>query len=109
METLFTHNPGLPSRFPVKYEFQDYTDEELYSIFQSHLLYMAPGSTSSSSSEKKKQNENKSPTRSVAPASGGIALDNLKFRARGSLSLPVANATGVGPFGHTWTWDGSVT
>eukprot|EP01032_Pedospumella_encystans_P022902 gene22902-25939_t len=34
MDKLFEHNPGLPSRFPHKFMFEDYTDEELQSIFE---------------------------------------------------------------------------
>ena len=34
METLFEHNPGLPSRFPTTYTFDDYTFDEMLSIMQ---------------------------------------------------------------------------
>eukprot|EP01032_Pedospumella_encystans_P014867 gene14867-17051_t len=34
MDKLFEHNPGLPSRFPHKFVFEDYTDEELQSILE---------------------------------------------------------------------------
>lgn len=37
MDDLFKHNPGLPSRFPYKFVFADYTNEELQSIFQGLL------------------------------------------------------------------------
>lgn len=37
METVFAHNPGLSSRFPVEMKFNDYTDEELLAIFELHL------------------------------------------------------------------------
>lgn len=33
METFFQANPGLPSRIPHTFQFEDYTDEELTSIF----------------------------------------------------------------------------
>ncbi|ROV96595.1 hypothetical protein VPNG_09032 [Cytospora leucostoma] len=33
MESFFSHNPGLPSRFPVELKFADYTDDELLRIF----------------------------------------------------------------------------
>jgi Cdc6-like AAA superfamily ATPase len=33
MEAFFAHNPGIPSRIPIKMEFQDYKDEELHQIF----------------------------------------------------------------------------
>lgn len=32
MDDLFKHNVGLPSRFPNKFNFEDYSDEELLSI-----------------------------------------------------------------------------
>lgn len=34
MESLFAHNPGLPSRFPVEMKFEDYSDEELLRILK---------------------------------------------------------------------------
>ena len=38
MEKLFEHNPGLPSRFPCHFIFDDYSDEELLMIFKSLLV-----------------------------------------------------------------------
>ena len=32
MESFFSHNPGLPSRFPIEMKFADYTDNELLKI-----------------------------------------------------------------------------
>ena len=37
MTKLFEHNPGLPSRFPLRFKFEDYSDDELLSIFLSIL------------------------------------------------------------------------
>ncbi|KAE8414807.1 P-loop containing nucleoside triphosphate hydrolase protein [Aspergillus pseudocaelatus] len=34
MEKFFAHNPGLPSRFPHEFKFEDYTDNELLRIFE---------------------------------------------------------------------------
>ncbi|KAF5018987.1 hypothetical protein F66182_9005 [Fusarium sp. NRRL 66182] len=34
MESFFSHNPGIPSRFPIEMKFQDYTDQELLHILQ---------------------------------------------------------------------------
>lgn len=34
MESLFAHNPGLPSRFPIEMNFEDYSDEELLRILE---------------------------------------------------------------------------
>lgn len=38
METVFAHNPGLPSRFPIEMKFADYTDKQLLSIFELNLF-----------------------------------------------------------------------
>jgi len=37
MEKLFEHNEGLPSRFPVSLDFEDYSDDELLFLMQSYL------------------------------------------------------------------------
>eukprot|EP01041_Mallomonas_annulata_P005723 gene5723-11565_t len=37
MDKLFEHNPGLPSRFPIKFTFEDYSDDELLDIFNGIL------------------------------------------------------------------------
>lgn len=37
MESVFSHNPGLPSRFPHEFVFEDYKDEELLQIFQKQI------------------------------------------------------------------------
>ncbi|EXK43736.1 hypothetical protein FOXG_04472 [Fusarium oxysporum f. sp. lycopersici 4287] len=34
MESFFSHNPGIPSRFPIEMKFEDYTDKELLQILQ---------------------------------------------------------------------------
>jgi Holliday junction resolvasome RuvABC ATP-dependent DNA helicase subunit len=39
MEKLFEHSEGLPSRFPQRFVFEDYTDDELQSIFQDLIEY----------------------------------------------------------------------
>eukprot|EP01050_Picozoa_sp_SAG11_P003357 SAG11_NODE_188_length_13029_cov_3.652514_5_plen_2762_part_00 len=39
MEKLFEHNEGLPSRFPQRFVFDDYSDEELQCIFEDHMKY----------------------------------------------------------------------
>jgi hypothetical protein len=38
MESVFAHNPGLPSRFPIEMKFADYTDKELLYIFELNLF-----------------------------------------------------------------------
>ena len=34
MESFYTHNPGIPSRFPISMKFEDYTDDELLRILK---------------------------------------------------------------------------
>jgi hypothetical protein len=43
MEKLFEHNQELPSRFPIRFVFDDYKEEELQSIFEDLMRYrLAP-------------------------------------------------------------------
>ena len=42
LEKLFEHNEGLPSRFPYRFIFDDYTDEELQKIFFDMMIYQLP-------------------------------------------------------------------
>jgi SpoVK/Ycf46/Vps4 family AAA+-type ATPase len=37
MEAFFSHNPGIPSRIPIRMEFQDYEDRELQQIFCQYI------------------------------------------------------------------------
>lgn len=37
MEAFFAHNPGIPSRIPIRLEFEDYEDNELLRIMQHEL------------------------------------------------------------------------
>lgn len=37
MEAFFSHNPGIPSRIPIRMEFQDYEDPELQQIFCQYI------------------------------------------------------------------------
>ncbi|KNG51926.1 stage v sporulation protein k [Stemphylium lycopersici] len=37
MEGFFSHNPGIPSRIPIRMEFQDYEDRELQQIFCQYI------------------------------------------------------------------------
>jgi hypothetical protein len=40
LEKLFEYNDGLPSRFPFRFIFEDYTDEELHKIFSDMMKFM---------------------------------------------------------------------
>ncbi|KAG9187998.1 hypothetical protein G6011_01921 [Alternaria panax] len=37
MEAFFSHNPGIPSRIPIRMEFQDYEERELQQIFCQYI------------------------------------------------------------------------
>ncbi|KAK1981578.1 ATPase [Colletotrichum cereale] len=37
MESFFAHNPGFPSRFPIKMKFDDYNDDELRRILEGNI------------------------------------------------------------------------
>jgi len=37
MEAFFAHNPGIPSRFPIEFQFRDYEDVELQRILQDRI------------------------------------------------------------------------
>ncbi|KAI1106987.1 P-loop containing nucleoside triphosphate hydrolase protein [Jackrogersella minutella] len=37
MEAFFAHNPGIPSRIPLQFDFQDYEDDELLKILNFQL------------------------------------------------------------------------
>lgn len=37
MEAFFAHNPGIPSRFPVEFQFRDYEDKELQRILHHRI------------------------------------------------------------------------
>lgn len=37
MEAFFAHNPGIPSRFPLQLQFEDYTDLELQTILHHRI------------------------------------------------------------------------
>ena len=53
IERLFEHNPGLPSRFPVRLIFDDYNVDELGSIFASFLSHQAALETTKAKPENK--------------------------------------------------------
>ncbi|KAJ5055777.1 P-loop containing nucleoside triphosphate hydrolase protein [Bipolaris maydis] len=44
MEAFFSHNPGIPSRIPIRMEFQDYEDRELQQIFCQYIQKKYSGS-----------------------------------------------------------------
>jgi hypothetical protein len=56
LEKLFEHNEGLPSRFPYRFIFEDYTDEELQKIFCDMMEFKPPQRNSSKKNEQQQKN-----------------------------------------------------
>ncbi len=61
LEKLFEHNEGLPSRFPYRFIFDDYTDEELQKIFVDMMVYLPPSPSRNAIKKDDGQNERKIP------------------------------------------------
>jgi hypothetical protein len=97
LEKLFEHNEGLPSRFPLRFVFEDYTDDELTQIFRDMMEFMPPQlrkSIKKDSSSTKKTNQ---------PASSWS--NGRYFYSRHPPSRPNSNGdTMVCRFGLTWTF-----
>ena len=95
MEKLFEHNLGLPSRFPFRYCFQDYEDDELQLIFNS-LLIKQPADSRVSKPKSGAIRGSTSVPKSTFPA-------QMVFNG----SVPSINSTRKDRFGHDWTWNGN--
>ena len=76
MEELFTHNQGLPSRFPLQYHFEDYSDAELLHMFKSHLKY--------TSAPKEKKDKKKNEDEKKGPATQPPSILNQRLSPPGS-------------------------
>ena len=87
MDKLFEHNPGLPSRFPNKFVFEDYNDDELLSIFTATMK--AGGRVAE---EKKKDRK----TNAIVPSMQGSRYQNYNNRRIEDQ---------VDAFGNTWQYD----
>lgn len=91
LETLFEHNEGLPSRFPLRFVFEDYTDDELQQIMRDMMEFMPPGFGKKKTSEVKPEKSN-----------------NLRYTAPkypvARLYPPSDGETKVCRFGLTWTF-----
>jgi hypothetical protein len=74
MDKLFEHNPGIPSRFPLQFSFDDYSDDELLAILQTQLQPPKPPPAA------------EPPAPPVAPPGG--ALDHF-----GNIWTPAAGAS----------------
>jgi SpoVK/Ycf46/Vps4 family AAA+-type ATPase len=89
MEKLFEHNVGLPSRFPLRFRFEDYSDEELLSIFKSLMLFqtVAPEPPA---------------TKKAPPSNVSVGRSSANLYRVGRY----VGDTAVDSFGNTWTFKG---
>ena len=87
MDKLFEHNPGLPSRFPNKFLFEDYSDDELLAIFSATMK------SGGRIAEKKKKDPK---TKLMALSMRGNSFRNIR------------NSDQVDAFNNTWQFDESV-
>jgi SpoVK/Ycf46/Vps4 family AAA+-type ATPase len=94
MEKLFEHNPGLPSRFPETFLFEDYTDTELVEIFYRGLKPSPPPPPPAPAKKK--------PRISSAQQNSGRST----FYGYGGQSHR-AGEEKEDQWGNTWTFDGS--
>lgn len=87
MDKLYEHNPGLPSRFPQKLVFEDYTDEELLAVM---LGLMARGGVDITTPP---------PAPAPPPKSAAPIPVNSRY-------YPYGNRPDVDDqWGNTWKWD----
>lgn len=95
LETLFEHNEGLPSRFPQRFIFEDYTDSELKQIIEDMMEYMPPQlSKKNGSGAKQKKTK-------AAPSS----YNNYSSRRMYPPQRPTQpGETKTCRFGLTWTY-----
>ena len=90
MEKLFEHNPGLPSRFPLRFQFEDYEDAELLEIFKQLLVH---------------QPKSAAPATPPSDPVRRIAAADSAFDGRQTIPYAVGG-TDPDAFGNVWTWDG---
>uniref|UniRef100_A0A7S0VPX4 AAA+ ATPase domain-containing protein n=1 Tax=Hemiselmis tepida TaxID=464990 RepID=A0A7S0VPX4_9CRYP len=112
MEKLFEHNEGLASRFPRRFVFEDYTDEELEKILAGHLANPNGVKPSKATGYSAKASKSK-PLSVVRPSSSTAAVDRTRLQnarifqqqASGMRSLPQDGAVKQDEWGHMWTYD----
>eukprot|EP01031_Cornospumella_fuschlensis_P026332 gene26332-31809_t len=98
MDDLFKHNVGLPSRFPNVFEFEDYSDDELLSIFQG--IMKRGGSdvvTKGTSSTDTKPTSSKPVSLNMNNYNNELISMYGRGQYRGSPE--------VDQWGNTWYWD----
>ena len=85
MEKLFEHNDGLPSRFPFRFIFEDYSNEELQQIFEDMMIYIASPSNKPADKSRTKQTQ----------------VSNTAYGLPGRV---IVGSTMSGRQGGTWTY-----
>eukprot|EP00808_Paulinella_micropora_P013955 g63805.t1 len=96
MEKLFEQNVGLPSRFALRFHFEDYTDHELGSIFESLMKFQTP------LEETKEQKKPVIPSRSAGLSGPSVSPFNLQNR---EYSPAADGQKEKDVFGNEWTFD----
>lgn len=93
MEKLFEHNPGLPSRFPIEFKFDDYNDIELIEIFNILLKTRGQGFSSNISVSLEE------------PASKPVVVPISSSRF--SEAYYQSKSDEIDEWGNTWRWNTS--
>ena len=94
LEALFEHNEGLPSRFPLRFVFEDYTDSELKQIIEDMMEYMPPQLAKKNGSDAKLKKSKTAPPSSPR-------YNNYSFK---NMYPPQQGETKTCRFGLTWTY-----
>ena len=100
MEKLFEHNPGLSSRFPHNFHFEDYTDEELLSIFEDIL---ERGGMQDAEVKPTTPAAVKKPSKSLAMSGAGAPAGGMYGGMYGAYALDKPDETDQ--WGNRWVWD----
>ena len=101
MEKLLEHNVGLPSRFPNKFIFEDYEDNELLAIF--HGLFKRRGADVVST-VKGLSVKFKSETRKSQTVAKPIQMPHKSGR-NGGLGVVMQKPDEIDEWGNVWRWD----
>lgn len=101
LDKLFEHNPGLPSRFPNKFVFEDYKDEELLEIFNG-LLKSGGKDVNKSAVAAAKPKAATSVTPNVSPIASNVGRYPQRIQPRYNSS---AYGDQVDEWGNTWKWE----
>ena len=104
MEKMFEHNTGLPSRFPRRFHFHDYTDVELLKILKHYMTHEAsPLHEAGKAAESRTASS--SSARGANASSRGTRTGAFPFGATFESAAPGMKRDDR--FGHEWTCGGS--